>query len=164
MEWHSLAVARARTVARVKMTAWPLRRRPAPGVGEVDDSRPAAKATCGYCDATARSFIWVLSPAEELTGNPRAHSISRTSHLLSLCSEYRRFCSKRGWIAALGRRTNNRAGRQIEDETEHFGRGLPVQAARALSPRVFEGSLQNPWRLLHTDGSVLWTWQMLTLR
>ena len=67
-------------------------------------------------------------------------------------------------LPALGRRTNNRAGRQIEDETEHFGRGLPVQAARALSPRVFEGSLQNPWRLLHTDGSVLWTWQMLTLR
>jgi hypothetical protein len=44
------------------------------------------------------------------------------------------------------------------------GRDLPVQATRPLSPRVFEGSLQNPWRLLHTDGSVLWDSQMLTLR
>jgi hypothetical protein len=56
----------------------------------------------------------------------------------------------------------NRAGRQIEHEREHFGRDLLVQAARPLSPRVFEGSLQNPRRLLHTDGSVLWDSQMLT--
>ena len=45
-----------------------------------------------------------------------------------------------------------------------FGCDLPVQAECPLSPRVFEGSLQNPWRLLHTDGSVLWDPQMLTLR
>jgi hypothetical protein len=53
---------------------------------------------------------------------------------------------------------------QIEDETAHFARDLPLQTARALPPRVFDGSLQNPRRLLHTDGFVLWDVWMLTLR